>query len=157
MVTILKTATRNERVSLIASTIPTMSKKDNPYHGRIIQITSAVGTINWSYQDAVNEQRVKEGKMPDFVADERKWGTKVGVFIEHNNRLYLEVKIEKYSEIKYFDIEGVEISRDLVEQFFPVRKPSKTQNLYDEIVLRDYEIGNIRSITFQGQTYDIKE
>jgi hypothetical protein len=129
-----------------------MRKTDNPYLGaeKIVRLS---GAINFDYTNSVNSQLTREGKEATFEAKPRKWGTRVGNWITHNNNHYLNVKVQDSSEPIYLFNEAV-IAKKKLEQWLQVSSKPKTQEtLETEVVVRDIKIDNIKIIRMMGEEY----
>lgn len=144
-------------VTMAGYTVPDMRKTNNPFFGRVKKRSHLNGMINWIYQNSVNYQRVREDKEPDFVPMPRRWGQRLekSPFVAHNDTLYLEVKVQRLLEYRYY-VDGREATAEEVEQiesFLPKRKEGRRQELDKVQILRDYTLENIEQITLNGRTY----
>lgn len=141
--------------TFVARTNVKMNKRNNPYYGEIDKIQKSNVFINFNYTNSVNKQRVKEGKEPDFVAKERKWGVKVPgtPLILHKNSYYLEARfLNNEPDVEYI-YENSEIDKNEFSMFLPNRSRPTNQNTEKEIIIRDFKVENIQKITFGGKTY----
>ena len=139
-----------------------MRKTGNPLIGKgFTKVSRVNGMIGWHYANAVNNQRKREGLEADFVVQPRKWGTRIEgtPLVEHKGAFYLELKVEKSLGHRYEDSDGNEIDDNTVSKiksFLPVKKQAATQQTEKEIVLRDYKLDTILSITYRGTCYLIR-
>lgn len=149
-------------ISLRAVVSPTMSKTGNPFHGRVLKVVSAAGTINLRYARAVNLQRSREQKPADFKARERSWGTKLPdcpvVEYTHEDgatRFYLDFKIQSRVD-QYREIEtGRLITKDQLEPW--LRPPQKTrQGVEKRIAWRDFRIDRIVEMKIKGDVWQVR-
>lgn len=137
-------------VALDIQSEPKMRKTDNPYLGTT-KVTTLSGIIGYDYENAVNNQLMREGKEADFVSQPRAWGVRVGNLIEHKGQYYLSVKVQGSSE-PIFVREGVEIKREVLEPFlYDSKKPHTQEDLDKEVVVRDIKLENIRVIRAFGE------
>lgn len=145
--------------SIIACTIPPMNKTNNPYHGRCRKIARVNGIINWRYENAVNNQRVREEKAADFEALPRSWGTRLQgePFVQHNEKLYIELKVSASVEHYYETHDGLRLDTATVESYLRERRPQTRQGLEREVILRDYALDSIRELHAYGNEYVIVE
>lgn len=161
---ILRTLRGSVICTIVSKTIPDMRKTGNPYIDQIYKLSIINGVINWSYQGAVNKQRLKESQPLDgeglveyFEPAPRQWGTRIPhtPLVEHKGRKYLEVKVENSrSEVRWIlDDSTIDIS--LLEPF--LRQPSKSnrQQIEKEVILRDYALENIIGVQLKGVFYTI--
>lgn len=166
-----------QMVTLITQTVPPMHKTDNPYYDkdkqsfRVTKRSWVNGVIGWNYANAVTRQRVREGHPePAFEAQPRKWGERIphSPLVKHKGSLYLELKVEKTIEqpLFYLDDElldetdseqgkkNILLIADIKSWIKPARQAA-TQETEKEIVLRDYNLANILSITCGGNDYKV--
>jgi hypothetical protein len=146
-------------VSFIAKTVPQMLKTNNPYYGDIVKLANVNGIINWSYKHAVDQQRIREGKKPDFEPLPRAWGHRVPgqPFVEHNGNLYLEVKIERLNEESQYFYKGRRIKFSKIEKFLSRKNEGTRQGLENPVILRDYNILTVQTFTMDHTIYVIGE
>lgn len=142
-------------VSLIAETIPKVRKTGNPYKD-VTKVVNVLGMLNWIYANSVNNQRAREGNEEFFVPHRRAWGERLRrddktytPFVVHKGKHYLELKVQRYISEQYFS-DGKEVEKSLLEPFLYERDDSGRQDVIQPIILRDYEVGNIKSIVMDG-------
>jgi hypothetical protein len=149
-------------ISLRAVVAPTMTKTGNPFHGRVLKLVSAAGTINVRYSRVVNLQRARESKPADFQAKERSWGSKLPdcPIVEYTHKdgtthYYLDFKIQARTD-QYRDIEtGRVITKDQLEEW--LRPPQKTrQGVEKRIAWRDFRIDRICEMRIQGDVWQVR-
>ena len=138
-------------------TFPELAK-DNPFFGLVKKVSRVNGMIGWSYENAVNKQLAREDKTADFVAKPRKWGIRlIGTpLVENKGNFYLEMKVEKSLDHRYEDLKGNALddaTMAQVQRFIKIRPQSQTQGTDKEIILRDYRLSSILSITYKGTCY----
>jgi hypothetical protein len=146
---------------LIAKTIPRLyarhpiKKCPNPFEGNIYKLSRVNGFVNWEYEKAVNEQKIRENKSPNFEALPRTWGKRLKgtPLVSYEGFYYLEVKIEKSIEYRYYSIKkNVRIPTTSVEPYL-VNSTSSRQGLDNPVVLRDYRIDHIVAVKLDGNGY----
>ena len=153
-------------VTMQTSTIPTMNKTNNPFSGNVKKFTKVNGQLNFSYQNAVNNQRDKEGIVEsDFIPKKRFWGehmtnsitnkisktmishTKKGSDVEKH---YIQLRPLRVYNVEYAYIDSnIPLTESEIEEmkaFFPKSKKPSTQQTNKEIKLSDYNIDNIVTI-----------
>lgn len=148
--------------SIVTTTEPKMRKTGNPYHGGIKKVSRSHVQLNSLYENAVNNQRKREGVEEAFEAEPRKWGERiyredgtVTTFVKHNGKLYIEARVLKSLETDYL-FEGVSIPSELVKPYLYSGGESSRQGVEKQVILRDYSVENIKQITFDGKTYGIE-
>jgi hypothetical protein len=163
-----------QMVTIVAKTNPALAGgKKCPLYGRNVEkLASVQGMINWSYETAVNNRRSKEAfasgkEFETFESKPRAWGRRVydGVkmtpYVIHTpkdtdeKRVYLEYRFLKSIHHQYM-IDGKIVDNSEVEPYLrPVYK-SKTQNVEEDVILRDYQLSNLEFITFGGEQYKLE-
>ncbi len=149
--------------TVITRTIPEMTKTGNPFFGNLFKLARINVVINphaGGYQTSVNNQRLRENKVADFVPEPRIWGTRLhgAPFVSHlnklgQNKLYLELKVEKTINSVFVNSEGIEVDRKEVAPYIRT-SPSSTRQQVDRIIkLRDYDVNNIVGIVISGKKY----
>ena len=147
-------------VTLVTRTVPKMRLAGNPFRDRVFKISRVNGTINFVYGNSVNRQREREGKVSDFQPEPRKWGTRIAgtPLVEHKDNFYLEMKVEKALGHSFLWSNSNTMSADdeahLVSYLFESYQP-KTQQTDKAIILRDYALNSIVSITIDGTQFVI--
>ena len=141
-------------VTIVAEPDPKLRKRGNPYSGRVVKRSRVNGAIGWIYDSGVNRQRIREGLEPDFESFPRKWGQRIKgtPFVEHKGRTYLELKVERALSTEYL-LDGEVIDKSVIEEWLPKRKAEgERQQVENPVILRDYDLANIKAITFDGIT-----
>jgi len=162
-----------QMVTMIARTIPDLKGgKKSPLAGRLVEKQSRVnGVVNWSYENAVNNQRCREektlldphGQIEHFISEPRRWGKRChgSAFVRHiptgkeEKRVYVEFKHQNSLGTQYF-IDGLPVDKDEVEPHLRDKDESSRQGVDKKIILRDYRISSIEYITFGGETLALK-
>ncbi len=157
LIKILMGITGSTFATITAETEAKMNKTNNPYYGEVTKVTEATVNINFNYQNAVNNARAKEDKEADFVAQPRKWGQHVPgtPLILHNGAYYLEARFLKNTSTTYYH-KNVECDKSLFESFMPTVKESKTQDLENQVIMRDFKIENIKSVVVNKVKYIVQ-
>ena len=144
-------------ITIVAVTDPRMRKRDNPYIGRVQKRSTVNGAIGWIYQNSVNRERAREDLQPDFEAFPRKWGERISgtPFVEHKGSTYLEMKVERVISTEYL-LDGEPVDRSVIEEWLPKHKSEGArQEVERPVILRDYNLPNITSITYGGTTITV--
>ncbi len=156
LIEVLKEVKHAMPATFIAATSLDMPKTNNEYYGRIVKLQKSNVFIKFDYANAVNKQRLKEGKEADFVPKARPWGVRVGdsTLIEHKGEYYLEARyLLNHPKIEYL-LDGKDpIDESKFSQYIKEVKTSTTQDLEKEIVIRTIKMVNIREITLNGTRY----
>ena len=153
LVLLLETVKGATFATLVTETDPKLKKTGNPF-GEVRKVSRVNVTLGFQYENAVNRQREREGSEPDFEAAPRQWGRKISpMFVEHKGELYLETKVERSIETKYLDSLDREIPAEALKPFLPSRSESSRQETEKEIIVRDYKLASIASLTVRGESY----
>lgn len=139
-------------VSFVSETSPRLNA-GSPFKG-VRKVSKVSAVLNFDYAAAVNRQRIREGKVPDFVAKPRKWGVQIKgtPLVEHKGKWYIEAKVESSKATYYLD--GMEVDAAEVEKWLQDRHSGR-QAVDDPIILRDYAVENIVSIRMKGNEFVI--
>jgi hypothetical protein len=157
-------------VGLVTRTIPKALKKSretgeaNPF-GEIAKLSHGInGQIGFVYQNAVNNQQLREGGEGTFEAGEHKWATHYqgSRAIMANKKtpdvagyLFLKPTPEHKPTNAYFaDGRAVELSE--VAEYLP--KPSDNsgrQNVEREVRVLTYGLDSILEISIKGERYSV--
>lgn len=153
LVEVLATVKGATFATLITETDARLKKTGNPY-GQVRKVSRVNVCLGFQYEAAVNRQRTREGAEADFEAAPRQWGErKPGtMLVEHKGKLYLETKVERSLGCVYLDASGKELTAEQVAPFLPAKGASR-QEVEKEILVRDYALESIRSLSFGGEQY----
>lgn len=146
-------------VTILARTKPDfVGGKSSPMNG-VEKSARVNGIINWSYQNAVNNQRAREdqpldsnGELEFFVPEARKWGERLHDAIgrllptvEHKGKKYLELKVQR--SLGYGFYRGNErIPSEEVLPHIRQKVEGRRQEVERPVILRDYALENIKAI-----------
>lgn len=146
-----RTAAPDTTVTLITRTAVKMNKKDvetktipNPF-GEVFKISKVRVILNANYEERVNQERAEEGKEANFVAKEMRYGNMVGnSLLENNGTLYVKtIELGRVGTSVYADANGDEVVYEDIKPFVPVKKPSATQDLENEVKVRNFKLESI--------------
>lgn len=147
-------------VTLVTSTEPKL-RKGNPFAG-IRKVSRVNGMINFIYENAVNNQRGREGLDTDFQAEPRKWGERIRredgtitPLVEHKGKHYLELRIGQVFQSE-FQVDGKPVPREDVKPWEYTKSESSRQEVEKQVILRDYAIESIREMSLGGELYVLK-
>lgn len=144
-------------IDLITDPTDEMRKKDNPYLGSTKHF-SLTGILGYDYEKSVNNQLEREGKISNFEAAERKWGTRLNrYFVEHKGQFYLTVKVQNSSDPIY--VKGSKkFDSEEVTPFLYAKKEALRQveaGVDSPVIHRDIKIASIKSIRMRNGEYEI--
>lgn len=160
-------------VTISSRTIPTfVGGKSCPIAGRVTKVSQVNGLVNWNYTNAVNNQRMREespqdkdGNVQGFVAEKRKWGTRLKdkPYVIHlkegKGKVYLELKVQRSLGHVYF-LDGQTLTEDEAKEkinpHLRERNDGERQGVENVIILRDYSLSNITQITLGGKIYNLE-
>jgi hypothetical protein len=149
-------------VTFVANTEPDMRKTDNPYLG-CRKIARVNGIIKFTYESCVNRQRVREsqpltldGYVEHFTSLPRRWGVRVHgtPFVTHNGNTYLETKVSNWLEVQY-RLGNHIIPEEDIGPFLKDSHESSRQGVDKKVILRDYNLVNIKQIAIGGGVFEI--
>lgn len=142
---------------LVAFVDARVRKTNNP-NPIVYKLSDMQVNLGFHYINSLNAQAKREGKNITFDVQPRAWGKRIsGTSLVHHvkdgqEKYYLECKVEKTFSTRYFTPEGLELSKEDIQEFLPKPRHSKTQDgLNKKIFLRDFTLTNIVSIKFASQ------
>ena len=124
----------------------------------VFKVSRVNGMIGFRYDNAVNRQLAREGQQADFVAKPRKWGRHIEgtPLVEHKGNSYVELKVEKSLGYRFEHFNGTPFTDAETAAWLashPIKSRPTTQGTEKEIILRDYKVDSIISITYRGVCY----
>lgn len=137
-----------------------MRKTGNPFAGKgIVHRMSLNGVVGYIYARSVNRLADKEGK-DEREVKQHPWGDMDEKHLFRINRKtgqpYLSMQIKNTTDHGFFDPMGKAIPEDEIRPFIPTKAKSSTQaDLEGEVVVRDYNMLNVRAIRMRGTEYAI--
>jgi len=154
LVELLATVKGATFATIIAETDAGLKKTGNPF-GPVRKVSRVNVCLGFQYESAVNRQRTREGTEADFQSAPRQWGTRIpgSMLVEHKGKLYLETKVEKSLGYVFLDANGKELTAEEVAPFLPARSKSTRQETEKEILVRDYALESLRSLSMGGEQY----
>lgn len=146
--TLLQSITEETTLNLLTKTEVKLLKKDKEGNKnglpKIFKIATQKVVVNKSYEKAVNEQREKEGKPVDFVAEAATFSGDVkGATFEYNGQHYINAILIETIGSCYQTENGDAIDLDQFKQFFSTAKSSSRQQVEDEIKVRKFKVDSI--------------
>lgn len=139
--------------TLITETDARLKKTGNPF-GDVRKVSRVNVTLGFQYENAVNRQRTREGTDADFEAAPRQWGERISpMLIGHKGKTYLETKVERSLGYTYLDATGKELTPEEIAPYLPAKSANSRQETEKEILVRDYALESIRSLSMGGEQY----
>jgi hypothetical protein len=151
-------------VTFIAETEPKMRKTGNPFLG-VTKIAKVNGMVNFSYDLGVMRRLEKEGKSADDFKQGTSWHVPVmkdgrlTPLCEHKDRVgqfYVRFMFIATVEDPQYFLNGKPIDAKDVEPFLPPKRGYANQGLDKPLIFLTYSLDDIRQITFNKQTYQIR-
>lgn len=171
------TISRKDFISLAASlhgfcrvlttTKPQMRKTNNPYHGRVDNITERLGNLGTDYENAVNNQREREGITATFSAESMWKGAG-----EHVNKGIVRHKGTGENYLVFYpksDMNGHPMNSDQrwlvdgipateaqiaeIKSFMPSRTDSGKQGTEKPVPWRVFNLWNVLEVAVGGKVY----
>ena len=152
MVDILLKVCGSTMVGFTSETTPRLLA-GNPWIN-VVKSSRVNANLCFDYEKAVNRQRVREGKIADFVVQPRKWGKHIGKspVVEHKGKLYLNAKINSSTAVYIAD--GKIVTEAEVYAWMG-EKHSGRQHVDKAIESRDFSMENVRELRMDGIEYII--
>lgn len=159
------TNTRHQGVNIVSITdkskdVYQLNEKNIAKYGvrtfkNVFEKKNTVGTVNFIYENSVNNERERENITETFVASPRVWGYRINpAIVIHNGEIYLSIKFLYTDNVTRFDENDEIISDDIFSKWQLDSKKSdykkqiaqKNQLVEDVIIINDFKIKNIQSI-----------
>ena len=148
--TLLQAITEETKLNLVTKTEVKLLKKDKEGNKnelpKIYKIANQIVIVNKSYAKAVNEQRERENKAVDFVAEAVKFsGPQTGCVFEYQNNYYVNAILLETIGSTYVTENLEPIELDQFKQFFSTAKTTSRQQVDQEIKVRKFKVDSIVS------------
>lgn len=161
IIDILNSIDKPTFVHIVSQTKVRMNKGGNPFYGEVIKRKSANYLVGCSYEKRVNNNRVKEDKDQDFVAQSCTVGKHISKCVLWNNntkKYYLMVEIMNQSadtpKTTYI-FRNNEIELGQIKMFLPTPSNYQSQDLDNTVKVITIALDNILQITINKQSYMI--
>lgn len=146
--------TSTAMVSLTCIGEAKVRKTGNPFDA-VFKVSRIQGIINADYENAVNNQRAREGKPADFAAQSTWFHHVSGALVEHNTNgtQYIAILAQGHAESRYVGMVGEtlrELTDDEVKSFVPEKGASVKQELDKEVAFRVVRMDSLAGIKFDG-------
>lgn len=161
ILTVINDGGRATFATIVAKVEQKMLKRGNPLReSKIEKRVSYKLSLNCVYQNAVNNQREREGLEKDFVASSN-WHEPVfdgvnGSIVRHktNDKRYLKGIVKSADVLDYF-VDGERATPEQIEiikQFRQVSAPPQNQGVEESIIVRTIAIENIEEVATNGES-----
>jgi hypothetical protein len=152
--------------TIIANVEQKMLKTGNPLRNAVVtKLVDYKFLLNAVYQNAVNNQRIREGKEADFKAQSN-WHEKVydsvnGAIVCNKNKrenTYLSGIVQSAENLKYF-VDGIEATAEQIEiiKQFKQKSSAPNQKLENEITFRTIKIEGIKEVRANKNVITFKD
>jgi hypothetical protein len=160
--------TKGAKFAQIYTSVDPIESKGSEYAGRVQKKQNHNVQLNFSYQNAVNNQRIAEGLDHDFIAQAPKWGTRIPgtPLISHIKKgsditsFYLMTRVLRSSPASYY-LDGNQIlDAPLLDEVLGHTKATysnKSQGTEKEICIRTFKLDSIRAITLDSETLVVEK
>jgi hypothetical protein len=159
MVSVFNNVEKPTFVNLVTNTIVRMNKKGNPYYeDKVIKHQSSNFYIGSTYEDRVNNNRLKEDKENDFVSSipsgKRHISKCILTDTKTETKFYLMCEWFKrsYPKISY-EFQNDSIDKVLFEDYLVKRTESVKQDLDKKVNIVTYGIESIKEVRMNKTLY----
>jgi hypothetical protein len=159
MVSVFNNVEKPTFVNLVTNTIVRMNKKGNPYYeDKVIKHQSSNFYIGSTYEDRVNNNRLKENKENDFVSSIPSGKKHISKCIltdtKTETKFYLMCEWFKrsYPKISY-KFQNDSIDKVLFEDYIVKRTESVKQDLDKKVNIVTYGIESIKEVRMNKTLY----
>ena len=152
---------------LYTETVPSLAKS-SVFYGKVVKKQTHNVQLNFSYSNAVNNLRLKEGKEADFVPSLPKWGTRIpGTPLlmhckkgETITEAYLMTRVLKSHPSEYYlngkFVDSVPILDAIRGDMGKSYSNSKHQGTEGEVIIRTFKLTSIKAVTMDVETHVIE-
>ncbi len=145
-------------INIFTTTVPAMTKTNNPFFGQVVKKSEINCQINFNYENGVNRVRIKENKKPTFKAGPRQWGDRDNCVVSHGDKKYLHVRVLSYVNVNFY-LKGNKVSRtsfNEVSSFFAKKHNYSAQGVLPqhEVVIRDFDFESIDAVKMNKILYE---
>ena len=142
--------------------------KSSKFYGHVTKKQSHNVQLNFSYPNAVNNLRLKEDKLPDFIPALPSWGTRIpGTPLimhckkgEEITEAYLMTRVLKSAPSVYcFDglvVDSIPMLDAIKKETYKSNSGSKNQGTESEVIIRTFKLSSIKAVTMDGETHVIE-
>lgn len=129
--------------------------KKNPMQGRVTKRTEGgkvmffTNTNSNAYNNMVKRRLEAEGKnAADFTLGKRVWGKRVPEtpFIQHNDKLYVEVVYLAAPKVVNYFLDGVAIAKEAIQGLKESKTEGQQGGLENKVVIRTFKLENIKQV-----------
>jgi hypothetical protein len=126
----------------------------------VTETKNIIGTVNYIYENSVNNQQEREQGESSFEVGQRAWGVRITKSIViHKGKIYLSVKFGYTENQKYTNENGIEISKNEFSSWekasskssYLTEKAQNRQGVDDVIIVNDYCLDSITAIKINGE------
>jgi hypothetical protein len=175
LATLLKDFNKKVFASIHAVTKPKLTKKGRVSGktvpeavgvdaDKIRKVTDMVVGVGYDYQDLVLNRLInKEGKSWDDYTPGESWHIPwEGSTMVHQHKttgekyFFVECIANNKPKSQFVNIEtGIEVSREVLEEFLPKESEPQNQGLDKPVVVRTFKLDSIKKLKVNGTTYEV--
>lgn len=139
-------------------TKPKISSEGKKRFGEVVKIANINVMLGYSYEGSVNNQRKREEKERDFLAQPL-WngnGFRINSVLSKNRntqKVYLSYKKQRTLKSFYFDVALNLLDTSVLKPYFPKSNPKISQGVDNPVFHREIAIENLRKVKFRKTTY----
>lgn len=128
---------------------------------RVIEKKNTIGTVNYIYENSVNNQQDRENLTSDFVSQPRTWGTRIcPAIVIHKGELYLTLKFGSTKNVIRENENGSVIPSHIFDNWqlaskknsYLTAKAQERQGIENVVIPNDFKFANISSIKINNRT-----
>ena len=152
--------------TIVAKVGEKLLKTNNPLKDdEVTKLVDYKFMLNAVYENAVNNQREREGKESDFKAKsnwhEKVYDSKNGAIVRNKNKhenTYLSGIVQRAETLKYF-VNGIEATPEQIEiiKQFKQKSSAKNQGIENEVIFRTIKIDGIKEVRANKTVLMFKE
>lgn len=140
-------------LTLISVTTPKFrGGKSCPYQGRVRKVGKTNACVGFNYERSVNKVRTSEGLEPRQAGRHWSEGNDNNAFFVTSDagNVSIRVKVQKFLESRYYDLQGQEIPKSELSEWFYPKKDREIEYL-------NIRLDNLVQVTMNGKVYELTD
>lgn len=128
----------------------------------VTESKNIIGTVNYIYENSVNNQQNREIGEKTFEVAERAWGRRITKsIVTHKGKIYLSVKFGYTENSKLFDENNVTIQKSEFDKWekqsskssYQTEKAQNRQGVEEVVIVNDYCLETITAMKINGEFF----
>lgn len=137
-----------------ATVVYTASAKARVPYRDAVKTVAVNAILGFDYQKTVNSRMTKEELEADFVAQPRRWGKRLNVFLaEHEGTYYLTMNVIAVLDGPFYSMGDAIISKEDIAPHLPEVRESEQGGQEAKVIYREVTFANIHRVSAFGRVF----